>query len=311
MRLLHIWWESLEQSKLNYIINEQRPEWTINDSNEREVSSLTDVLTLLNSGYDAILLHLSLPFALAVKMAELAHRARQKTKIILYSRTRVDIKTLQKLFDGVIHIDRDIANVAGLIESIVSSERNVITSEDQLQEVIVSIINSSESIRLSFMNVFNVRHRDNWSIDDYYRLVDASITIGSPLRHDVFLSYSEKDSSLANEFALELEQRGLSCFFAKRNIDAGANWVDNIREALRSSREIVIVITPESRKSSWVMIEAGAAWVLGKRLTPCLAYVDHSELPSPILMHQTRVMKTHADMIAIADELASRIRASS
>ncbi|GAB5444933.1 MAG: hypothetical protein Fues2KO_52820 [Fuerstiella sp.] len=194
-----------------------------------------------------------------------------------------------------------------LIEEFVVSRRGPINSEQEYDAILEEVINASESIRADFMRTFQERHKDKLTLDDYRRLVDASILGGKTAEYGVFVSYSEKDSELADELVGMLRRRGVSCFLAKRTIDAGAYWLDEIRQAIHRSREMIMLITPESEKSAWVMIEAGAAWILGKRLTPCLRYVDIARLPEAVSMHQVRQMKTHDDMKSITSELAERL----
>ena len=65
-----------------------------------------------------------------------------------------------------------------------------------------------------------------------------------------------------------------------------------IREALRLSDRILLLITPNSKDSPWVVAEAGAAWGLGKKLIPVLAYVKTAELINFVASHQARLIHT-------------------
>ena len=49
---------------------------------------------------------------------------------------------------------------------------------------------------------------------------------------------------------------------ADRSILAAAEWEPTLREALRSSKSVLLLMTPRSKASLWVAAEAGAAWVL-------------------------------------------------
>ncbi|MDX1981559.1 MAG: toll/interleukin-1 receptor domain-containing protein, partial [Bryobacteraceae bacterium] len=75
---------------------------------------------------------------------------------------------------------------------------------------------------------------------------------------DVFVSYSTADLELARELVEGMQRRGLRCFLASRNLEAGRLWQEEIRQALVLSRVAVLVLTPASIRSSWVMCEAGA-----------------------------------------------------
>ena len=111
-------------------------------------------------------------------------------------------------------------------------------------------------------------------------------------QYDVFISYSHLDSQLANSIYSKLNNAGLRCFLAEKDIAASELWEDKIRESLRSSHRILLLITPNSKNSPWVVAEAGAAWALGKQLIPALAYVKTDELITPISSHQARLVHT-------------------
>ena len=71
---------------------------------------------------------------------------------------------------------------------------------------------------------------------------------------------------------------GLKCFRDKDGIKKGKYWDPEIRKALISSREIVVLATPNSIDSKWIYAEAGAAWVLDKDLTPIILRCDFNQL---------------------------------
>jgi TIR domain len=44
------------------------------------------------------------------------------------------------------------------------------------------------------------------------------------MAHDVFISYSSKDKTIADAVLAKLEERGLRCWIASRDIIPGSNW---------------------------------------------------------------------------------------
>jgi hypothetical protein len=121
---------------------------------------------------------------------------------------------------------------------------------------------------------------------------------------DVFVSYAEGDSGIAEELRYELENRGLKCFMAKKDIEVAAEWQDSIRAALRGSKRVLVLVTPLSITRPWVLMETGAAWALGKPLIPALSQVAANDLPDPIRRYQARTIETTAQRRALVDELA-------
>ena len=75
----------------------------------------------------------------------------------------------------------------------------------------------------------------------------------------IFISYAHKNGEIAASLASQLDDLGLKVFLAERNLNPGENWEPAIREALKSSKLVLCLITPESKTSGWVHAEAGAA----------------------------------------------------
>jgi hypothetical protein len=313
MRLAHIYYQQEERELVRRVIDQAQPSWEVDSLHEDQVSALPAVLDTLNAGYDAILVHLSLPFCLTLKAAELCHMNNHHTRVILFSRTKADCTAVDQLFDGVIRPDYDILRLPSLVESIVSAERDVLADPSELSDTIVTIFNSSLSLRLDFARITGLRDKDVYTLDDYKRAVYASMTDrpggdAQTTDTDVFISYAHTDSAVAEEFREILEEHGLTSFMAEKTISGADVWEEAIRQALLRSKEMVVLVTPASLKSAWVMIEAGAAWVTRTPLTPCMLYGDIRDLPEPIARHQARGFRTREDRVRVAQEIRSRRR---
>jgi hypothetical protein len=111
-------------------------------------------------------------------------------------------------------------------------------------------------------------------------------------KFDVFLSYAGKDAAVAAELKSGMEAQGLRCFLAKTDLKPGQVWGEAIRESLQSSRALVLLLTPNSVRSKWVMAEAGAAWVLGRPLIPAFQFVRMNSIPEFIRAHQAMPIDT-------------------
>lgn len=97
--------------------------------------------------------------------------------------------------------------------------------------------------------------------------------------YDVFLSYSSLNESEAMELIDQLKNQDISFFFAKKSLSGGDDFSNVIKDSLINSREIWILITPDSLNSEWVITEWGAAWALNKRIVPILLRCSPSQLP--------------------------------
>jgi TIR domain len=126
--------------------------------------------------------------------------------------------------------------------------------------------------------------------------------------YDLFISYTQKDGEIAASLATRLHDAGVTCFMADRSILVAAEWEPTLREALRSSQRVLLLITPRSKASLWVAAEAGAAWVLQKELIPVLMFVEPGELFEPIRKFQARVAETPQQLHSLVSELVSSRR---
>ena len=122
---------------------------------------------------------------------------------------------------------------------------------------------------------------------------------------DAFISHSSEDIDLASQIDELLRGAGLSCFLAGNELRAGTVWMDKVRDALRSCRVVVLLLTPNSYSSAWVMSEAGAAWGLGKPIVPVVTRMPIGGLPELITQYQVRSIETSQDQNRLLTELTS------
>lgn len=124
--------------------------------------------------------------------------------------------------------------------------------------------------------------------------------------YDIFLSYSHHDSSIAKEIYTSLERQGLSCFMAEKDVKVSAKWEKQIREALRCSGQVLILITPRSLNSNWLYLESGASWILQKELIPILMFINPNDLPEPLREYQARTIETKQQIEELVNELGEQ-----
>lgn len=97
-----------------------------------------------------------------------------------------------------------------------------------------------------------------------------------------FISYASADRAVAEALTAHLEQHGLSCWMAPRDVPAGAQYADAIVRAINEARALVLVLSRESIGSSHVGKEVErasskkkqiiAVRLDGAPLTPALEY---------------------------------------
>lgn len=77
--------------------------------------------------------------------------------------------------------------------------------------------------------------------------------------NDIFISYSSKDTAIANAVCRYLERHGLNCWIFERNKDFGENYMSKINSAIRNSRAFVVLVSTNSINSEQVANEIAIA----------------------------------------------------
>jgi hypothetical protein len=80
------------------------------------------------------------------------------------------------------------------------------------------------------------------------------------MAHDVFISYSSIDSTIANAVCASLEAEGIRCWIAPRDILHGMDWAESIIYALDESRIVSLVFSANSNTSLQVKREVQRAF---------------------------------------------------
>lgn len=80
------------------------------------------------------------------------------------------------------------------------------------------------------------------------------------MTHDIFISYSTKDKQTADAICHVLEQNGLKCWIAPRNIASGKNYAQEIMDGLKAAKIVVLVFSKNSQESEFVNNEIDAAF---------------------------------------------------
>jgi len=94
---------------------------------------------------------------------------------------------------------------------------------------------------------------------------------------DVFVSYSSDDHAAAMDVCAHLEQRGLQCWIASRDIPSGAEWDEAIVEAVETSRALVVLLSARANESPFVKTEVSRAF---SRRVPVFTFRIEDVLPA-------------------------------
>lgn len=88
------------------------------------------------------------------------------------------------------------------------------------------------------------------------------------MERDVFISYSHKDKAVADAICAKLEEDGIRCWYAPRDIVPGADWAASIIDAIKSVKVMVLIFTDYSNASKQVLREVNNAVSNGVVIVP-------------------------------------------
>jgi formylglycine-generating enzyme required for sulfatase activity len=84
----------------------------------------------------------------------------------------------------------------------------------------------------------------------------------------IFISYSTKDADGAQEVCRLLEERGISCWIAPRDVPPGADWAESIMDGIKDAIGFVLVLSEHVNTSRHCKSEVEVAFSAGKAVFP-------------------------------------------
>jgi len=73
--------------------------------------------------------------------------------------------------------------------------------------------------------------------------------------HDIFISYSSEDKVVADAVVSAMENQGIRCWVAPRDILPGADWGDSITKAIHACKIVLLIFSRNSNQSKRVLDE--------------------------------------------------------
>jgi TIR domain len=112
-----------------------------------------------------------------------------------------------------------------------------------------------------------------------------------PLKtYQIFISHATADKWIAIKICESIDSiKGASTFRDDRDIHGGDDIPEAIRRQIKQSKEILVLLTPESLNRPWVTLEIGAAWGKSKqmRITIVLCHVQIDTIPAMLKNKKT------------------------
>ena len=72
---------------------------------------------------------------------------------------------------------------------------------------------------------------------------------------NVFISYAHANCQAAKDLAYVLKEKGLHVSNSEDDVMPGENWMLKVGQALKSSKAMVVLLSPDSSGSKWVQKE--------------------------------------------------------
>jgi hypothetical protein len=127
----------------------------------------------------------------------------------------------------------------------------------------------------------------------------------------VFVSHSGQDTWIAKQIAREIEARGATPFLDEAQVDAGADFEEDILNFLERAHELVVLLTPWALERPYVWAEIGAAWGRRIPIVALLLGITASELQSrpgiPVLVKKRDLLQLN-EVGVYLDQLSGRVR---
>src|SRR6202048_4557841 len=88
------------------------------------------------------------------------------------------------------------------------------------------------------------------------------------MEHDVFISHAPKDKSIADAICEKLESARLRCWIPARDISPGEDWTEATRNAIGSSRVMVLVLSENANAAHHIEREIAHAFYTQRIIIP-------------------------------------------
>lgn len=134
---------------------------------------------------------------------------------------------------------------------------------------------------------------------------EPSATVANP--YQVFVSHATADKWLARAICEKIEATGASTFRDDRDIDGGDDIPEEIRRQIKRSKELVVLLTPESVDRQWVILETGIAWGWSKKMRITVVLYHVTVDPIPDIIKQKKALHLN-EFDQYTSELKKRLR---
>jgi hypothetical protein len=127
----------------------------------------------------------------------------------------------------------------------------------------------------------------------------------------VFVSHSSQDTWVARQIAREIENSGAKPFLDEAEVDAGADFEEDILDFLERAHELVVLLTPWALDRPYVWAELGAAWGRRIPIVALLLGITPSELQkrpgTPVFLKKRDLLQLN-EVETYLEQLKARVQ---
>lgn len=127
----------------------------------------------------------------------------------------------------------------------------------------------------------------------------------------IFVSHSGPDTWVARQIAREIEARGAIPFLDEAQVNAGADFEEDILQFLEKAHELVVLLTPWALDRPYVWAEIGAAWGRRIPIVALLLGITATELQTrpgiPVLLKRRDLLELN-DVEVYLKQLGERVQ---
>ena len=96
------------------------------------------------------------------------------------------------------------------------------------------------------------------------------------MEHEIFISYSSRDKNIADAVCHSLEENGITCWIAPRDVIPGESYARQIMHSIKDCKVVVLIFSENSNRSEHVENEIDKGFNSGKPIIPFM--IDKTEM---------------------------------
>lgn len=129
----------------------------------------------------------------------------------------------------------------------------------------------------------------------------------------VFISHGGADTWVARQISHHCLQAGAKTFLDEAQIDVGADFEEEIRDAIDEASELLVLVTPWALERPYIWLEVGAAWNRRISIVGVLHGISAAEFQAksgaPVLLKKRNLIDINA-IDRYFEELTLRVKDS-